>query len=64
MERSPVFLVHKKGIKTEDFLRNYLCPYYDHCLGEAASHNLYLDCSNCYHKHTYVDFLSIDLDPH
>lgn len=63
MERSPIFPVHKEGIKPEDFLRNYLCPYYEQCLGEAASHNFYLDCNSCRHKGTHTDFLMMDLDP-
>lgn len=63
MERSPIFPVHKKGINPADFLRNYLCLYYQQCLGEAASHNLYLDCNNCRHKGTHVDFLMMDLYP-
>jgi hypothetical protein len=29
MERSPVFPSHKKGRNPQDYLRNYLCPYYD-----------------------------------
>lgn len=63
MERSPVFPVHKKGINPADFLRNYLCPYYDQCLGEAASHNLYLDCNSCHYKAAHVDHLMTALNP-
>ena len=62
MERSPLFPVHKKGIDPSEFLRNYLCPYYSLCLGEAASYNLYLDCNSCHHKGTHVDQL-INLNP-
>jgi len=60
MERSPVFSVHKKGINTADFLRNYLCPFYDQCLGEAASQNLYLDCSSCQCKGAHIDHLMVN----
>ena len=50
MNRSPLFPnIDKHGIPA-DFLRNYWCPHYNICLEEAAVRNLYLDCSDCYHK--------------
>ena len=62
MERSPVFPVHKKGINTTDFLRNYLCPFYDQCLDDAARRNLYLDCNSCNHKSSHVDHVMMTPD--
>lgn len=63
MDRTPLFLAHGKEIKPSDFLRNYRCSYYNQCLTEAATHNLYLDCSSCRYKGTHVDRFIIDSDP-
>ena len=62
MDKSPLFPVHKRGIKPADFLRNYLCPHYDQCLCEAAIHNFYLDCNACGYKGEHVDFLMVDCE--
>jgi hypothetical protein len=58
MERSPIFPTPAKKILPADFLRNYRCPHYDICLGEAADQDLYLDCGICIYKNAHI---SLDL---
>jgi hypothetical protein len=60
MDKTPLFPSYSKKADTTDFLRNYSCPHYDVCLEEAADRDLYLDCSICRFKNTFVQDLFLN----
>ena len=47
MERLPSFPKTKSTIQQKKCLRNFFCPLYGDCVGDAAKLNTLLDCSNC-----------------
>jgi hypothetical protein len=58
MQKSPIFPILTDETRPTDFLRNYLCLYYDACLNEAANLNLLLDCGTCFFKDTRASLIN------
>ncbi len=66
MKRAPRFPKPTTNVSPTDYLRNFWCRHYGHCMQEATDRHSYLSCSLCGYKtnHYYNGTIDSPLPAH